>query len=118
MVAVTIEDGSLICEVEGAHKFWACRSRLAIPLTHVRGVTIRSEETQRWWHGWKMVGTDLPGVFAAGVFRVADKWVFWDVRHPENAIEIDLVDETFNRLLVEVEDPEATAALIQSAIAG
>ncbi|MHB8636750.1 MAG: hypothetical protein ACYC96_09790 [Fimbriimonadaceae bacterium] len=116
MVQVSIEDGALVCEVEGMHKIWACKSRLVIALEHVVGVQVRSEETQSWWHGWKMIGADIPGVFAAGVFKMNGKWVFWDVRHPENAIEIDLRDETYSSLWVEVEDPGATAALIQSAI--
>src|SRR5580704_10125930 len=116
MVEISIQDGSLVCEVEGAHKFWACKSRLTIPLEHVQGATVRSEETQSWWHGWKMIGTDLPGVFAAGVFKLNGKWVVWDVRNPENAIEIDLSDDAYSSLLVEVENPEATVALIQSAM--
>lgn len=116
MVAVSVEGDSLVCEVEGMHKIWACKSRLTIPLEHVLGVQIRSAETQSWWHGWKVIGADIPGMFAAGVFKLNGKWVFWDVRNPENAIEIDLRDETYGSLLVEVENPEATAALIRSAI--
>ena len=106
----------MVCEVEGMHKVWACKSKITIPLEHVLGAEVRSEETQTWWHGWKMMGTDIPGVFAAGLFKVNGKWVFWDVRHPENAIEIDLQDETYTSLLVEVEYPEATVALIKSAL--
>jgi hypothetical protein len=118
MVEISIQEGSLVCEVEGMHKVWACKSRLVIPIEHVQSAAVRTEATQAWWHGWKMYGTDLPGVFAAGLFRANDKWVFWDVRHPENAIEIDLHDETYSSLLVEVENPEATVALIQSAVGG
>lgn len=116
MVEVKIEDDRLVCEVEGAHKLWACRSRIEIPLEHVSGVTVRPPEAANWWHGWKVLGTDLPGVFAAGVFKVAGRWVFWDVRHPENTIELALRDETFDRLLIEVDSPEETAALIRSRI--
>jgi hypothetical protein len=116
MVAVSIEGDSLLCEVEGMHKIWACKSRLEIPLEHVVGVQIRSESTQKWWHGWKIAGTDVPGLFAAGLFEFNGKWVFWDVRNPDNAIEIQLRDEKYSSLLIEVEDPDATATLIQSAI--
>jgi hypothetical protein len=116
MVTVSIDGDSLVCEVEGMHKIWACKSRLMIPLEHVLDAQLRTEATQSWWHGWKLVGTDIPGVFAAGLFKANGKWVFWDVRHPENAIEIDLQDETYSSLLIEVEDPETTVALIQSTI--
>jgi hypothetical protein len=29
------------------------------------------------------MGTDLPGLFAAGTFFYHGELVFWDVRHPE-----------------------------------
>ena len=116
MVTVSVEGDKLVCEVEGMHKFWACKSRLEIPLEHIRGVEVRPKEAANWWHGWKMLGTDLPGVFAAGLFNVGGKWVFWDVRHPENTIELDLKDEMYDRLLIEVEEPEAAASLILSRI--
>lgn len=116
MVAISVQGDTLVCDVEGMHKLWACKSRLEIPLEHVTGVQVRSEETQKWWHGWKVYGTDIPGVFAAGVFRANGKWVFWDVHHPENAIEIDLADDQYSSLLVEVQDPVATAERIRAAI--
>jgi hypothetical protein len=116
MVTLSIVDGNLHCEVEGMHKIWACKSSLDIPLEHIQGVEIRSAETQSWWHGWKVMGTDMPGVIAAGLFRVKGKWVFWDVTHPDNAIDISLLDETYDRLLIEVRNPEEAQALIESAI--
>jgi hypothetical protein len=112
-----VEGGKLHCEVLGMHKIWACKSSLEIPLEHIRGVTVRSQETANWWHGWKVLGTDLPGGIAAGLFRVKGKWVFWDIVHPENAIEIDLKDETYDRLLIEVADPDQTAKKINDALA-
>ena len=62
MVEISIQDGSLVCEVEGMHKVWACKSRLVIPLGHVQTAAVRTEATQTSWHGWKLIGTDLPGV--------------------------------------------------------
>jgi len=41
--------------------------------------------------------------------------VFWDVHHPEKTIVIDLRDERYNELVVEVDDPEAAVRLIQNA---
>lgn len=39
MARVSIEDGRLIVEMEGLGKLWALKSRLVIPLAHVRGAT-------------------------------------------------------------------------------
>lgn len=116
MVSVHIEGTDLIAEVEGSHKLWAFTSKMRIPLQHIKGVYARPEDAMKWFHGWKVVGTDLPGRFAAGLFRTNGKWVFWDIVHPEKAIELDLEDEFYNRVLIEVADPDATAKLIRDAI--
>jgi hypothetical protein len=42
--------------------------------------------------------------------------VFWDQHHPEKTIVIDLHDERYNELVVEVHDPEAAVRLIQNAL--
>ena len=41
---------------------------------------------------------------------------FWNVRDKTNAIVIELADEDFNRLILDVEDPAATVAAIQAAL--
>jgi len=42
--------------------------------------------------------------------------VFWDVHHPEKTIVIDLHDERYNELIVEVDDPASAVNLIQNAL--
>ncbi len=56
-------------------------------------------------------------MFRAGTFYQGDKWVFWDVRHPENAIVVELRDERYAKLIVEVADLEAAIGLLNKAIA-
>ena len=41
--------------------------------------------------------------------------VFWDVANPQNAIAIDLTDEGYSQLIVEVADPDAAVNLIRGA---
>ena len=38
MVDISVHDALATFEVEGADKLWALRSRLEIPLAHIRGV--------------------------------------------------------------------------------
>jgi hypothetical protein len=57
-------------------------------------------------------------VVAAGSVRQEGDWAFWDVRDPERAVIIHLDDERFTRLVIEVDDPAATAATIRQAIDG
>ena len=103
----------LVGEVEGAHKLWAMKSRLEIPLEHVVSVEAHPAEAQSWWHGWKIIGTDIPGMFAAGLFRFHGKWVFWDVSDPNQVISIKLEEENYEELLIQVEDPDAAAEMIK-----
>jgi hypothetical protein len=44
----------------------------------------------------------------------SESWL-WDVHHPEKTIVIDLHDERYSELVVEVDDPEAAVRLIQNA---
>jgi hypothetical protein len=52
----------------------------------------------------------------SGYFHQDGKRVFWDVHHPEKTTVIDLHDERFNQLVVEVADPNAAVKLVQSAL--
>lgn len=114
MVDLSISAGNLVLQIRGADKLWALKSSLEIPLQHVAGIRVDHEVARGWWHGWKMAGTNLPGVITAGTFHQDGKRVFWDVHDPENTVVIDLHDERYNQLIVEVADPGAAVALIHS----
>ena len=95
MVDVTMEGDLIVFKVEGLDQLWALRSRLEIPLAHVINVEANSEQVGRWWHGLKLFGTDVPGLFAAGTFYYQGELVFWDVRHPENTVIVSLDHERY-----------------------
>ena len=116
MVALTIEDGVATFEVEGADKLWALRSRLQIPLTHIRGARVDTEIAHGWWHGLRAPGTSIPGIITAGTFYQHGKRIFWDVHGPACVIVVELADERYDELVIEVEDPAITVATIASAI--
>ncbi|MFD9127393.1 hypothetical protein [Kitasatospora sp. NPDC059571] len=117
MARLSVADGMLIVEVEGLDKLWALRSRLEIPLANVRGATADPGIVHEW-KGIRLGGTHLPGVITAGTFRSAGEWVFWDVRNPAGAVVIELTDERYSRLVVEVSDPRAAVALVEEAKRG
>jgi hypothetical protein len=77
---------------------------------------LSGDDVARGYHGIRTLGTNVPGVIAAGTFYQDGKRVFWDVHHPEKTIVIDLHDERYNELVVEVADPEAAVRLIQNAL--
>ena len=113
---LSIAEGKLILLVRGADKLWALKSSIEIPLVHIADVRADPEAARGWYHGVRAPGTNIPGVITAGTFYRDGKRVFWDVHHPERVIVIDLHDEQFNQLVVEVADPAAAIQLIQSAL--
>ena len=117
MVTLSIEGSSLLLDVQGWDKLWAMKSRLEIPLSHIKDIHRDADMKIGWYGGLKMPGTDIPNVFRAGTFYVQGDWVFWDVRHPEQAIIISLADERYAKLIVEVPEPQAALQLVQDALA-
>jgi len=115
MVDVTIEGDRAVFTVDGLHKLWCFRSRLEIPLAHITDVEINADQVGRWWHGFKLLGTDVPGLFAGGVFYYHGERVFWDVADPSKTIIVSLDDERYRKLIVEVADPQMTAATLRLA---
>jgi hypothetical protein len=116
LVDLSVAEGKLTLHVRGSDKLWAFKSVLEIPLVHVAGVRADPNAARGWWHGIRFPGTSVPGVITAGTFYQNDKRVFWDVHHPESTIVIDLHDERYNQLIVEVADPAAAVELIRNAL--
>ena len=116
MVDFSITEGKLVLHVLGADKLWALKSSLEIPLVHIAGIRADPEVARGWWHGIRLPGTNVPGVITAGTFYQEGRRVFWDVHNPENTIVIDLHDDRYNQLIVEVADPQVAVRLIQNAM--
>jgi len=113
MVNVAVQNDRAVFEVEGLDQLWALRSRLEIPLAHITDVTVDPDQVGRWWHGWKLFGTELPGLFAAGTFYYHGELVFWDVRDPEKTVIVSLDHERYKKLIIEVADPTAVVATLR-----
>ena len=116
MVEIRIELETLVVDILGSHQIFAMKGEVRVPLSHVKAARHDPEHADRFWHGLKMIGTDIPGVFAAGTFWSTDGWRFWDVRHAENAITIELHDERLAEIIVEVDDPSWAVELINNAV--
>jgi hypothetical protein len=118
MVTVSLDGDRIRFEVEGWDKLWALKSQLEIPLAHVTGVRMDPDAARGWWHGIKFPGTNIPGILTAGTFYQNDGVVFYDVHDPEQAIVLDLDHERYSKLVIGVEQPAETVAMIKAAIGG
>lgn len=116
MVQIRIEADKAVFEIQNWDKLWSLKSRLEIPLAHIRGAEVDPEPAMGWFQGIKVAGTDLPNMFRAGTFYQKGQLVFWDVRHPEKTIVINLLHERYKKLIIEVADPESAVTMINNAI--
>jgi hypothetical protein len=115
MATIEITATDMIVRIEGFDRLLAFKSEIRVPLTHVSSVRTAVEDARAWFHGFKAPGASVPGVVTAGTFYWNGEAAFWDVHHAEGAIAIELHDEKYKRLIIEVQDPTATIAAIQAA---
>jgi hypothetical protein len=102
---VDVHGDHLVVDVRGTEKAMRLLSRLHIPLEHVQGAEADPEVEHTLWRGWRIPGVHLPGVR------------FYDVHgHRDKTIVIHLVHETYERLIVEVQDPAEVVAKINDAV--
>ncbi|MFD8093385.1 hypothetical protein [Streptomyces malaysiensis] len=115
MALIRIDGDDLVVVIEGLDKLWSFKGSLTIPLANVRGATadpgIAAEPK-----GIRAPGSRVPGVITAGTFHQDGEKVFWDVRDPSKAVVVELADERYARLVLQVDDPRATVALVENAL--
>ena len=116
MVNISIDGDRIHLDVEGIDQLWALRSHLEFPLSHISSVRVDPAAARGWWHGLKLIGSNVPGALAAGTFYQKGGMVFYDVHDPEQTIVLELDHERYSRLIVEVENPEKARAMIEKSI--
>jgi hypothetical protein len=116
MTRIEIAEGRLKAEILGWDKIWAFKSRLEFPLDHVVGARRWEKEKDKGWWGIRAPGTYLPGVIVAGTYHRKGEHVFYDVHDFANAIVIELKDEWYARVVVEVGEPDALLRLMPNAL--
>lgn len=121
MTKVEVQDDRLVAHVQGLDQVLALKSELTIPLAQVKSATASPPEVRRRWRNplrAHVPGTDMPYVVMAGTFVFLDgEHAFWDVHDPDRTVVIELDHERFANLVLEVEDPQATADAINAALA-
>lgn len=113
MIKPSILDNKLILEVEGLDKVWTLKSRLELNINHVKNLHIEKLSSFKGFQGLRSPGTYIPHVIRAGTFIHHNKKVFWDVHKAEKVVVLELDDEAFSELVIEVNDPEGFVAELQ-----
>jgi hypothetical protein len=115
MARIRIDGDDLVVVIEGLDKLWAFKGSLTIPLANVRGATA-DPGIATGPKGIRAPGSHVPRVITAGTFHQDGETVFWDVKDPSKAVVVELADERYSRLVLQVDDPRATVALVENSL--
>ncbi len=110
MVNVRSTDDQFIFEIKGWYKLWAFKNSITVPKENIVKA-FQSEEEFGFFKGFRFPGTEVPGIIAAGTFYKRG-WNFWTVRNKKKAIIVELKNETYNKLIIQVKNPEETLKLL------
>ncbi len=110
---VEVRGDTLVVNVENRDRASMFIPTMKIPLDHVLGAEADPEIERKLWKRW-VLRSSTPGTY-----RAPDQEVrFYNPRHglAHKAIVIRLKGEGYERLVVEVEDPEGVVAQIDEAV--
>ena len=116
MVDISLHSDQLLIEVLGWSRLWCFKSRLEIPLTHIRSVRVDGDLPKGFWI--RLPGTYIPGVIKAGSYTNGHgHWSFWDIRRRRDRIlVIELSGWKYDFVVVDVGNPAVTIAMVQGAL--
>lgn len=115
MVIVEKEKDKIVFDLTGFTQLLALKNKMSIPIRNVKSA-YQNEKYLSNWTGSKVVGTHIQGGLRAGTFQRNSMQYFWAAKNLKNTVIIDLADESFEQLILEVEDPNACIDLIDAAI--
>lgn len=113
-VRVSITQGWIDVRMQGLHRLWGFKRGIRVPMAHVRGATADPGVVAEP-KGLRAPGLHVPRLAVIGTFHRDGERHFWDVRNGARAIVIELVDEHYDRLIVEVDDPRSVVDAVNQA---
>jgi hypothetical protein len=102
---VEVHGDQLVVNIKTRDKKFMLLSSIRIPLAHVVGAEAEPKVPWEVWRGWRVPGVNVPGVRFYACYGRRDK-----------TLVISLKDETYERLITEVDDPVKVAETINDAV--
>lgn len=102
---------SLELDIKGWDQLWSLKGAVTIPRASIRAVSRYDGELRPPF--WRMPGTSIPGVIAAGTYYGDGRKEFWMSRFGETGVVIDLDEGApYSRVVVDVEDLDGLLAAL------
>lgn len=115
-VHLSVKQSNLFIALKGIDTFLTCKNKLNIPLKHIVSVAPYKGEYNSCFKGIRRPGINIPGMVTAGTFYQAGQKIFWDVKNSDKSIIIALKDNSFTRIIIEVDNPEESIKSIQNSL--
>jgi hypothetical protein len=115
-VHLSVNESNLFIAIKGINTFLTCKNKWNIPLKHIVAVSHYNGEYNTCFKGVHAPGVNIPGLGTAGTFYQKGHKIFWGVNNSDKSIMIELKNNSFTRIIVEVDNPEESIKNIQSSL--
>lgn len=113
MAVVRLDGDDVVVELTGVEKAESVHGDVRFPRASVRSAEVVDDPVNAF-QGFKVIGSRLPGSFAIGTFRCREGTLFAVVhRHTARGVRLDLVDASYDVVLVGCDDPASVVELLE-----
>jgi len=114
LVKVNINEERVLVEIEGTQRFLALKNQIKIPISKIESVS--TENVDPPWIAGRL-GTHMPPWFWAGTFWTLErKKRFYYVRNKDKCVTLNLKDQDYDQVIIEVDDKESIANEIKKVL--
>jgi len=110
LVSIDIGKTDIVVRPLGWYKLWSFKSELRIPRAAIAEAHVARRATLTMMLGLRMPGTSLPGVITAGTYVGGGSKQFWVVGRAEYLLVLDLREQPYQRVVVQLENAGAVLA--------
>lgn len=115
MTTVTVGDGQLVIHHSAFETAISLMRTRSFPVAEIVSARL-APDAGSWPKGLKLVGAEVPGHRTVGVFRKGDEHILWDIHKGSNAVDIELRDSEYARIVIEVAQPQQLVAQVAQLI--
>jgi hypothetical protein len=110
MAQVELETKRVSVHLNPLDEVLSLHASLHMPYSHIVSVAFDPVPTP-WFQGFRIAGTNLPGVKLAGTFFNGDGVAFYDFHDPSRCLTFALEHQIYKRVVVQVDKDQDPGAL-------